>query len=83
MWKTEDFLISSSQVLANIPENEGIEIFCRANENFYKNKPPIPILKRKFFPVQWKAPPTKYRNGQKDSSSLCQHFHGIYLNTNF
>ena len=43
----------------NIPQNEGIEIVCKAYENFYKDNPPIPthylqemltlILKEKSF----------------------------------
>ena len=42
-WKTEDLLFWwTSQVLANLPENEGIEIVCRAYENFYKGNPFIP-----------------------------------------
>ena len=55
---------------------------CRAYaKNFYN--PPSPthyMPQRKFFPVQWKALPPNppYRDGHKDSSVLCQHFHVIY-----
>ena len=42
-WKTEDLLFWwTSQVLANLPEIEGIEIVCRAYENFYKDNTFIP-----------------------------------------
>ncbi|CAH3184913.1 unnamed protein product [Porites evermanni] len=31
-----------TSLYTNIPQNEGIEIVCKAYENFYKDKPPIP-----------------------------------------
>ena len=33
-----------TSLYTNIPQNEGIEIVCKAYENFDKNKPPIPTL---------------------------------------
>ena len=39
---------------------------------------------RKFFPVQWQTLRTNpwYCNGNKDSSFLCQYFHGTYWKNN-
>ena len=31
-----------TSLYTNIPQNEGIEIVCKAYENFYKDNPPIP-----------------------------------------
>ena len=42
--KTRTFLVSMdvTSLYTNIPQNEGIEIVCKAYENFYKDNPPIP-----------------------------------------
>ena len=73
----------------NIPQNEGIEIGLQSVWKFLQSNPPSPthymreMLGLILVPVQWKALPTNppYRDGHKDSSFLCQHFHVIYWNT--
>ena len=42
--KKRTFLVSMdvTSLYTNIPQNEGIEIVCKAYENFYKDNPPIP-----------------------------------------
>ena len=42
--KKRTFLVSMdvASLYTNIPQNEGIEIGCKAYENFYKDNPPIP-----------------------------------------
>ena len=42
--KKRTFLVSMdvTSLFTNIPQNEGIEIVCKAYENFYKENPPIP-----------------------------------------
>ena len=90
--KKRTFLVSTDvkSLYKNIPQNEGIEIVCKANENFYKDNPPIPtyylremlrlILKENSFQFNGKTLPTnpRYCNGDKGSSFFCQYFHGTY-----
>ena len=94
--KKRTFLVSMdvTSLYTNIPQNEGIEIVCKAYENFYKENPPIPthylrkmlrlILKENSFQFNGKHyEPTNpwYCNGHKDSSFFCQYFRGTYWNT--
>ena len=91
--KKRTFLVSMdvTSLYTNIPQNEGIEIVCKAYENFYKYNPPIPthylrkmlrlILKENSFQFNGKHyEPTNpwYCNGHKDSSFFCQYFRGTY-----
>ena len=90
--KNRTFLVSIDVMSrdTNIPQNEGIEIVCKAYENFYRDNLFPHITYRKCLDSSSKkisstslestTIPTNpwNNNGHKDSSFLRQHFHNIY-----
>ena len=67
-----------SSLYTSVPQEEGTEIVCKANETFYNNDPPIPTrhVREMLGVILTENSKPMVSNGHKNSRVFCKYIHG-------